>query len=312
MDRFFQILTTLDRRIIYLVVAGVLIVSLIVGKQETAPSVQPSVQKLYDAMEGVPADKLIILDGTFASNTRPENGNQFRALVRHAVLAKKRFAIMALDPQGAELTKQITLDVTRQYGYKYGKDWISFGYQLGVIAFFKPIIQDVPGTIKVEGFDQTPLSPEAFPVMKGIHSMKDVGLLVEVTASASVWAWVQLVKPAVPKLQIGYACTGIMAAEAYPYLDSGQLVGMMPGLKGAADYEQLVDGLEQKKLKEGAIKAAYDPEPLKKLIVRPARVLMPTQNNAHIAVLLLVIIGNIAMLFVPKRRTGAVQQEEPR
>jgi hypothetical protein len=309
MGRFFQFMMTLDRRIIYLVVAAVLFVSLLVGKQETSPAIQPSVQQLYDAVDAVTADKLIIFDGTFAPNTRPENGNQLRALLRHAVLKKKRFAIMAMEPQGAELSKQIALDVTGQYGYAYGKDWISFGYQLGVLAFFKAVIQDVPGTMKADGITGKPLTPETFPVMKGIHTMKDVGLLVEVTSTQVVWYWVQITQPAVkPRLKIGYATTGIGAPEAYPFLDSEQLTGMMPGLKGAAEYEQLVDNLEKTQLDQHLIARAYDPELMKNTIVKPARVLMFTQNNAHIAVLLLVLLGNLAMLFLRPRRANATKE----
>ena len=32
-----------------------------------------------------------------------------------------------------------------------------------------------------------------------------------------------------------------MAPEAYPYLDSRQLVGLLTGMRGAAEYEQLID-----------------------------------------------------------------------
>jgi hypothetical protein len=31
-----------------------------------------------------------------------------------------------------------------------------------------------------------------------------------------------------------------MAPEQYPFLDSGQLVGLLTGMKGAAEYEKLV------------------------------------------------------------------------
>jgi hypothetical protein len=296
MERLLNNLVTLDRRIIYLVVAVVLIVSLVVslvtGKKETA-TVQPSVQQLYDAIAQAPDNKLIILDATFSPNTLPENGNQFRALVRHAVLAKKRFAIMALDQQGAGLGIQIVQDVTKQYGYTYGKDWISFGFQLGALAFFKQVIKDVPKAMSADGVNGEPLTPENFPIMRGIRTIKDISIIVEVTASAAIWSWIQIVEPAAGKnLQLGYACTGVMSAEAYPLLDAGQIIGLMPGLKGAADYEQLVDDLEAGQ----PGRTPYEPDTLQELITKPARVLMFTQNYAHIAVLLLILIGNLALL----------------
>jgi len=40
---------------------------------------------------------------------------------------------------------------------------------------------------------------------------------------------------------VAVGVTAVMAADLYPYLQSGQLVGMLAGLKGAAEYEKLVD-----------------------------------------------------------------------
>ena len=41
-------------------------------------------------------------------------------------------------------------------------------------------------------------------------------------------------------LKVGAACTAVSAPEMYSFLDSGQLLGLMGGLKGAAEYEQLL------------------------------------------------------------------------
>jgi hypothetical protein len=40
---------------------------------------------------------------------------------------------------------------------------------------------------------------------------------------------------------VAVGVTAVMAADMYPYLQSGQLIGMLSGLKGAAEYEKLVD-----------------------------------------------------------------------
>jgi hypothetical protein len=39
---------------------------------------------------------------------------------------------------------------------------------------------------------------------------------------------------------IGGGVTAVTAPEMYPYLQSGQLVGLLAGMKGAGEYEQLV------------------------------------------------------------------------
>jgi len=62
----------------------------------------------------------------------------------------------------------------------------------------------------------------------------------EITPAGTVGAWIQFFqrtgdKP-IPTL---FCPTAVMAAEAFPYLKSGQLQGMLNGLSGAIEYEVL-------------------------------------------------------------------------
>ncbi|RLG68557.1 MAG: hypothetical protein DRO11_08925 [Methanobacteriota archaeon] len=41
-------------------------------------------------------------------------------------------------------------------------------------------------------------------------------------------------------IPIGGGVTAVSGPEMYPYIQSGQLVGLLSGMKGAAEYEQLV------------------------------------------------------------------------
>jgi hypothetical protein len=52
--------------------------------------------------------------------------------------------------------------------------------------------------------------------------------------------WITYARPKYG-LNVAVGVTAVMAADMYPYLQSGQLVGMLSGLKGAAEYEKLVD-----------------------------------------------------------------------
>jgi hypothetical protein len=76
---------------------------------------------------------------------------------------------------------------------------------------------------------------------------------------------------------IGAATTGIMAPQQYPYLSSGQLVGLLGGMKGAAEYEMLVD------MQARAIAG------------------MDSQSIVHLLLVVFIVIGNI-ILFYQKRK----------
>lgn len=301
MDAFLQGILSLDRRWIYLVLVIVFVFSLIKGRM-TNPVVLPPVRQLYTAVEAAPANpgqqKIILVGLDYEAGSLGENGNQTRALLRHLMLSHKRFAIFSITPQGAANGQMMTSDIAGQYGYEYGKDWIDFGYKLPMLSFYKTLIHDIPKAIGQDGRDGRVLTPQNFPIMNGIKSMKDVAMHVEITTYATLDDWISIVQPATkPRLKMGYACTGINVTGAYPYLDSGQLVGLMPGLKGAADYEKLVDAQENALYRAGKIKARFDPyAPAQFRLPAPARKLMYTQNAAHLVVLFFILIGNIGLL----------------
>jgi len=313
MGEFFTRLHSLDRRWIYLALAATLIVSLLLGKPEI-PVVLPSAQQLYDAVEQAKAGpndaKIITIGTTFAGSTMGENGNQLRAVIRHLMLRHKRFGIIAIgEPQGATLGRQIVNDLADHYGYRYGTDWIDFGYKLSTLAFFKSLPNDIPGTLKSD-VDGKPLA--GFPIMRGIKTVnQNLAMHIEVTASASVFDWIQFVQSATqPRLQIGYCPTGVMATEAYAYLDSGQLVGMLPGLKGAADYERLVDELEAREIADGLITSPiYSPKGAGANLSQSARQLMFTQGAAHMVVILFILLGNIGLLLARRRPRPSSQED---
>ena len=312
MHTFLQHLQTLDRRWIYLMLAATLVISLLLGKPVT-PIVLPSVQQLYDAIEQAkagPGDgKIILVGATFAANTIGENGNQLRAVLRHLMIRHKRFAIIAVsEPQGAKLGRQIATALADHYGYKYGVDWIDFGYNVGTLAFFKSLPNDIPGTIPHDAHGK-PLRD--FPIMRGIKTVQqNVAMEIEVTASSSVFDWISYVQSATqPRLKIGYCPTGVMATEAYSYLDSGQMVGMLPGLKGAADYELLVDQLEEREIAAGRLKGpAFNPLQAQGNLTQSARQLMFTQNAAHMIIILFIILGNIGLLLTRRYARSAPKE----
>lgn len=312
MDRFLHSLLNIDRRWIYLVLAIVLIWALIIGKAVN-PIVLPPTQQLYDAVEAAPAGPgqahLILLGMTFSAGTMGENANQARAIIRHLMLRHKKFAIISIaEPQGAEYSRRMVTDIAKQYNYEYGKDWISFGYKINSLAFYKAFTKDIYSIVPTDGVEAKPL--RSFPIMQGINSANDIALEIEITASASVYNWIQLVQPATkPRMKIGYACTGIMATEAYPFLDSGQMVGLLPGLKGAADYEKLVDDLETREYRAGRITHLFNPDaPASLKLPPPARRLMFTQGAAHLVIILFIILGNVGLL-ITKRRARLAEKE---
>ena len=70
--------------------------------------------------------------------------------------------------------------------------------------------------------------------------------------------------------------TGVMASDYYPYLQSRQIFGLLPGVKGAAEYERLLDQLGE------------------------ASRGMPYQMTSHLLIIITMIIANVG--YIARRR----------
>ena len=87
-----------------------------------------------------------------------------------------------------------------------------------------------------------------------------------------------------------------MVTDAIPYVQSGQLMGILAGMPGAAEYEQLVYEymINEKKINNKYINSSV-------LIGKgKAYARMSAQSVAHLLMVLLIIIGNIAYYYTRK------------
>ncbi len=81
---------------------------------------------------------------------------------------------------------------------------------------------------------------ENLPMMNGINNYTEMNLVTEFSGSVAGAIWYTYIRPKFG-VNVAVGITAVMAADLYPFLQSGQLIGMLSGLKGAAEYEKLVD-----------------------------------------------------------------------
>src|SRR5438105_1329738 len=142
------------------------------------------------------------------------------------------------NPESAVLAQLLAEDVTKEFNYQYGTDWINLGYKQDMLGTLKAIRIDIPGIYREDFRDRKPIA--SFPVTANLHNMKDVGIIVEIAPSGTYKYWIQLIQGGDLVVPYCFAATSVMVPELYPYLDSGQITGMLFGLKGAAEYEELL------------------------------------------------------------------------
>jgi hypothetical protein len=147
-----------------------------------------------------------------------------------------------------------------------GEDWVFLGYRAGAGAVILQFGEEVRKAYPSDYYG-TPLDDH--PMMAGVHSFDDMGLVVAVSGTALPEAWISYAGGpfGIPVL---VGCTAVYAPNYYAYLQTRQIEGMLGGLKGAAEYE--------------------------KMIARPSDAMrgMVAQMVVHVIIVALIVLGNIA------------------
>ena len=280
---FIEKLGTLDRRVIFLLIALSVIIPLIIHYTTT---ILPGdmVQRLFDKVENLPPGSKILISFDYGPSTVPENQPMANALTRHALEKGHRIYLMALWATGPRQALQLVDEIIAAEfpGAEYGEDWIRLGYKAGNQGLINALLSDFKAmyTTDVLGEDI-----DSFPMMQGIKTLRDFDLILGLGSGfPGTKEWVQFAGDP-GDVPVGGGTTAVMAPLLYPYYPK-QIVGFLGGLQGAAEYE-------------AALMIQY-PEYEEKS--RIASTSMGPQVTAHLVIVAFIIIGNITF-FVERRRS---------
>lgn len=280
------------RRLIYLLM--LLAVGLpIVFQISEKPSRLVSAERMWDVMEGVsvaPGEVAMVwLD--FGPNTVAENEPQATVILEH--LFRRRIPVVLLSQyQQAErfltsipqsVAKQLEAEMPGQT-WKYGEAWVNVGFKPGAAIFMQSLVNSTDIS-KFLGRDVNGMPLTHYPPFASIGGVERVKLVGEVTGLVGVFdTIIQFFQKGGYRPTIVHGCTSITIPEAYIFLDSGQLKGLLEGIAGAAWYSEVM-------------KSHHPGSQNQKLLVTNTAL-----SAAHIVLILLIILGNIVPIVERYRR----------
>jgi hypothetical protein len=128
--------------------------------------------------------------------------------------------------------------------------------------------QNIHTTVTADYVEGRPL--DSFPIMENIRTGEDIDVIVSIeTGTPGTSEWMRQFNAPYGTAQIT-GCIGVSVSGMIPYVQSGQLQALMPGLTVSAEYEILLD-------RPGLAVAGVD-----------------AVSTSHVYVTLLVLLGNIA------------------
>jgi len=280
--KFFNYLLRIDRRIIYIVV-GLLVMLPLIKPLGLGVTSGPRAKTLFDAIDAVPAGKTILISVDFDPSSMPELYPMLAAVMRHAFAKNLKVLLCGLWVTGAGLADKAATEIPPEFGKKYGEDVVYLGYKTGVGAVILGMGENIKNVFPVDYYGT---SLDSLPMMNTIRQLRDIPIAFAISAGTPGYTDWLLFAQSRYGMRVGAGVTAVSAADAYPYLQTGQLTGLLAGMKGGAEYEVLVQ------------KAGYSQAYM------PAVAAMDSQSLAHIVILILVIIGNIAYFLTRDRRTS--------
>ncbi len=234
----------IDRRIIFIFVfLGVAFPLLYEFHFPIKPT--PPVRSAYDALEQVAREKpgsTVLISFSYSASTAPEMQPMARAVLRHTYKLGLNVVAICLWPDAVGLAEEALEQVAGEFGREYGVQYAFMGYKPGTYNVIINMGQDLHSAFPR---DNRGTETGNIPVTRDIRSLDDFSFVFDLGAGDSIEFWWIPFGQEKYRFPFAGGCTAVMAPDLFPFLQSGQMKGMLGGLAGAAEYETLIGQPEQ-------------------------------------------------------------------
>lgn len=247
----------------------------------------PIVRNAFNAVENLPDESTVLIALDYDPASRPELGPMNKAIVRHCAERGHKMFFITLWPLGGPMIQDAIRVLEEEFPekYTYGENYLNLGFRAGNEAVVRLIVNNLSQAAPLDTRGQ-PLP--SYPITRGVRHLLDMDLMISIGAGyPGTKEWVQFaVTPNSDQIQMIAGITGVSAPPLYPYYPQ-QIIGMLPAIKGAAEYEWAL----------AERYPAYQDEQFTDALKR-----MGPQLYAHLLMLALIVFGNI--IFFLERRRG--------
>ncbi len=263
----------IDRRWIYLLVGLAVIVPFIIPMRFPV-SISPEARSFFEAVEAVPDSSTVMLVFDYYPSTTAETEPMAIVGARHFFSKDCRIITLSNIPYGGPtMAETVTRRVAEEYGKVYGVDFVNLGYKYGYVSVLKGMGLSIESIFPTDN-SGTPLSE--LPLMDSVVNYEQIAFIFEVADNNTADYWISIVNAGYG-VPMGVGTTAVMAPKYYAFAGAKQIVGLLGGMKGAAEYEILLQ-------QPGTAFRGMD-----------------VQSLVHLLIIVFVMIGNIAF-FVGRGR----------
>ncbi len=289
----FDRMMSLDRRWVFLLLILVCTAAYI-GDFQVPIVPEPEVESIFQFIDTLPEGSIVFLPLDYDPGSMAELHPMTWVIVEQCWRKKLKVLMTALSQNGPGMADQAlrsiadSMAVEKTYnGVTYpprevvnGVDYAFLGYKPYPAMVILAMGQNFRLPFPLDYYG-TPL--DSLPMMHGVHNFDQIACAVNISGTNATDYWISYGQGRFG-FPLAIGVTGVSTAQYYPYLGSKQIFGIMGGMLGAAEYEELADNA-------GNAKDA-----------------MRIQLFAHLVIIAFVIMGNVGY-FMTRRKQKRLMAE---
>lgn len=274
---FVEKMQRIDRRWIFAIQIVVFVLT-IVRPVGLALEVGENTQNVVKVLDSLPPGSLVWFAADYEPAGSAEVEPSARAFMRYAMKHDLRVVSGSMWPEGGMMFDRLVSLMREEFPDKeYGVDYVNLGYGPGGQVFLQQLTQNLPeAVVHVDHYGN---DIEDLPLMTSVESLKDFKVVFGIAEGEPGYR--EYIKIVTDPLDIPYvaALVAVSVSEAMPMLNSGQIAGMLGGLRGAAEFEKASDN--------------------------PGRAMtgMDAQSFINVTLLAFIVAGNVGY-FITKKQGG--------
>ena len=287
----------LDRRLIFILIGlSVLIPLLKPGWVNIPIKTTSNSEVVFEELNNLNEGDRVLVSFEYGASTKPEIHPMSVAVLQHLFSKGIKVYTVPLWPEGLMMAKYALEEVVKSnlFNIQEHTDYVSLPYKAGGEIIIRGIATDIRSIFTQ---DVNNILLKDIPMMDGVNKVADFDFVFDLSAGVPGNAeWVQFACDE-HNVPLSSGCTSIMVTDAIPYVESGQIKGILAGMPGAAEYEQMVfkylSNLKDSKMLNENVQ----------IIPGKATSRMSAQSIAHLLMVIFIILGNISYYLVRRRNS---------
>jgi len=262
-----------DPRLIYLLLGLVITVPILTHSVLPVPVTQTT-QALYDFIQKLPANSLVVLSFDYSTSVVPELHPQAIVVTQQLFTLPLKILFVAQWTDGPALADAV-LEAVDKGNKTYGVDYATLGY-IPNSATLLGMTSDIHQFFPVDTHGNP---TDTLPIIKEFPAAKQAALVITFAAGEPGLSQYLQYWQARFNIPVAVGATASSAPGYLPFYNSGQIVGILISIRGAAEYEILIH----------------------RMGISGATSAMVAQSAAHLLIVAMVVFGNV-VYFVGRDR----------